>query len=195
MSEVKGGSVRFRPDEFSAGEKAVLGAQLTEKNGWLYLTSPFDQTPWTKFDANPPGPKPVALPAGFVEIFGNEGDYVEEGDKTAWRQELGLYRDANIPDSVTAGQKLLGETLAKNYGLGRVLPYRLTNGASYVYFPDANKAAQERVVGFRLPAGLFYEYPEHAIAGYQSILRAAGVAVPNLVPFLDPKNRLPGHSG
>ena len=189
MPEIKGGVVRFRPDEISTEMRLRLGPQrIVSHGGWDYLMS-FNPTPWLLFE-------PVAaptLPVGFVEIFGPRS-----GTKHPeyWDQELGLYRDNKAPDWADAGQIAVAELTFQNYGAGRLLPYRLTNGDDYVALPNAPEAICDPIVrGFRLPARLVYELPQHGLMIYQGALQEAGIPIPEsqLVPFL--RNKPIAHKG
>ncbi len=195
MTQVSKGRIRFSSDDpWLQNLKTQKGASaFVEHDGWIYfLATPFDSEPWTAFDDAVP--RPLQLPAGFHEIFGDRPSL--PGAAVGWDQELGLWRDNKRPDWVDDGTAFVAQKVFEHYGTNvgdtkdqwRLMPYRLTNGAELVFCPDADKrgATRQAPNGLVLDARLVYQYPIYGLTGYQGDLLQAGVVIPEnkLVEFL-----------
>lgn len=198
MREVQNGRVRWSPDDPGlAGLIADKGAsRFQEHGGFYYLVSPFDPEPWRVFGPSLP-PSVASLPPGFASIFGSV--VPDWPDDATWLQELGLWRDAKRPDWVNDAMEINAQAQFEHYCLGlageaqqwRLLSYRLTNGAEWVYCPDAVRVkplqgyTEQSVSWNRVPNGLLlaarmvYEYPLYGVATYQSGLIQAGIDIPD----------------
>lgn len=188
--ESRNGRLRVTPEEAATDPRLVLlGAsrfgQPTPPDGFLYLLSPFDSRPWETFAHGGFVQKAAALPPGFVTVYGERptGDAATtdlRGLQQYWDQQLGLWRDAAAPDWASAEMQAKASVEFQAIGMGRLFPYRLTNGYEAVAFPDADKRACETLlpVVFELPARLVYELGQQGAAIYQWQLKQAGVEVP-----------------
>ncbi len=195
-TEVSRGKIRFTPDDPMLAQMRVTkgSAAFTQRGEWVYFfSSPFDTEPWKAFE-QPAVQPPAQLPAGFKEIFGERP--VSLGAAAGWDQELRLWRDAKRPDWVDDALAAVAQAVWEHYTLGigtvkstfRFMPYRLTNGAEKVFFPDADQraATTNAPQGLVVDARLVYTYPIYGLMGYQADLIQAGVVIPEnrLVEFL-----------
>src|SRR5262249_45361091 len=155
-------------------------------DGWVYLiATPFDTEPWKAFEETPAAHP--QLPAGFKEIFGERptGDLAAA---VAWDQQLKLFRDNKRPDWVDDNMASVAQQVWQHYatnvgaakGQWRFIPFRLTNGAELVFFPDADPRGSTSVAphGLVVDARLVYQYPIYGLTGYQGDLLNAGVNIP-----------------
>lgn len=208
--ESKNGRLRVTAEEAATDPRLVLlGAarfgQPTPPDGFMYLLTPFDLKPWETFKGGPWVKPPEVLPEGFEAIYGKRpegpaGTNELRGLIQFWEQQLGLWRDNKPPDSVTPERAAEASLLCQTHGMGgKLLPYRLTNGAEFVCFPEAKLAGRraELPLYFELPALLVYEYTEQGIAMYQMMAAQEGNEIPTdqLVDFANPARRIPsaGH--
>ena len=209
--ESKNGRLRVTAEEAMTDSRVVsLGSarfgQPTPPDGFLYLfpMGGFDLKPWETFNGGPFVKPPVVLPDGFEAIYGKRpegpaGTTALRGLQQFWEQQLGLWRDNKVPDSVTPELAAEVSLLCQAHGMGgTLLPYRLTNGAEFVCFPDAKLAGRraELPLYFELPALLVYHYAQQGIALYQLLAKNEGNEIPadQLVEFASPGRFRPaGH--
>jgi len=186
----RGGVIRW-----AAGEallppfNQLADAAFVMEGGIRYFaSSPFTQPPLAGYFGFAPRPT-LGPPADFLEVYGTRP--VSESDVTTWLQQLGLWAGKGLPDGITVEQAAIATAVFAAYGLGRLVPFRLTNGASLVALPDADSRAAntgENLLGRVIyDAGLIYgggRSAQYVIGAYQGSLRDQGVAVENLVPWL-----------
>lgn len=190
MVEVRNGRVRVTPDELvNSPWSGALGRlkPAVPDDGYLYLiTNPMDQDPWVEFNAGGHVQVKPVLPPGFVGIYGERptgaaGTSQLQGLQGEWDRQLGLWRDNKPPDSVTPEQYAVVEALCLAHSMGRLLPFRLTNGYAGLCFPDANLAGRRSELPIHLEMGaeFVFAFPAQAIASYQLAAMNEGAEIPN----------------
>lgn len=165
----------------------------------LYFTSnPMDREPWRVFHGVPVI-KPAGPPAEFLRIFGQRpiGDLGRIND---WELVLGAWLGSLYP-LAESGQLAQAQLNFAAYGMGKPAWFALRRAnldqkgdtAYKVAFPEA---AHTEIFKSGWPpmyytdARFAIEWPQFAVAQYQSLLLQAGIEVENLVPVLNPQGRI-----
>lgn len=198
--EIRNGRIRMTPEEAADPKYFAIRHKLVEppppwRDGYLYLiTNVMDLDPWFEFNQGPAPRRPERqAPATFTELYGARpaGDLGLAG---LWDQQLSLWQD-NLPPDWASPEEIVGATLVfQAHGMGVLKPYRLTNGAEFVCFPEANLAGRRASLPlyYELPAKLVYELSEHGIAIYQLAAQQEGhlISPDQLVPIADGRRRI-----
>lgn len=152
---------------------------------WWYVNPFTGGEPWKRAAVEP---VPATLPEGFADIFGEEPQFKDYRDSTAWRiardqwaLDLERFKGAGRPLWLSAEQAAELDAIFVKWGMGRARFYGGRYG-EMVRWPDS------AMPDFEQSAYTAAHYPHQVIAMYQVDLVQMGVEIPagSRHPFVPP---------
>lgn len=157
-----------------------------EYGGEWWQVSPFTgEQPWLQLDhvsrtAEAVEETPLAMPEGFLKLFGPEPAGRNQVERIRWEQDLEHFKQAGVPEGFSAEQIEAASSLFESWGLGRPQFYEGRYGWS-ARFPDS------AIPDFEANPHTAIEAAHLVVARYQIRLAQQGEAPAERHPFVPPQ--------